>query len=97
MFTTLTTLLNPTCLMCGLRIRSKLVMLEEFGFRHSRGHGGQVERVLAALTYPDWLILYYLAQCMEKKNFSLLVSKMCEREKMKNIMLLIITFFNNLD
>ena len=83
--------------MCGLRIRSKLVMLEEFGFRHSRGQGGQVERVLAALTYPDWLILYYLAQCMEKKNFSLLVSKMCEREKMKNIMLLIITFFNNLD
>jgi len=61
------------------QVRSKLVMLEEFGFRHSRGQSGQVERVLAALTYPDWLILYYLAQCMEKKNFSLLVSKMCER------------------
>ena len=59
--------------------RGKLVMLEEYGLRHTQSQRGGVEKILADMTYPDWLILYYLAQCMDKKNFNQLVTKMCER------------------
>ena len=59
--------------------RSKLVALEEYGLRHTQSQQGGVERILANMTYPDWLILYYMAQCMNKKNFNQLITKMCER------------------
>jgi len=59
--------------------RSKLVALEEYGLRHTQSQQGGVERILANMTYPDWLILYYMAQCMDKKNFNQLITKMCER------------------
>jgi len=68
----LTTLVLPS-------FRSKLVVLEEYGLRHTQAERGDVERLLADMTYPDWLILYYLAQCMDKKNFNQLISKMVER------------------
>jgi len=60
-------------------IRSKLVILEEYGLRHTPSQRADVEKILGSLTYPDWLILYYLAQCMDKQNFNLLVTKMCDR------------------
>eukprot|EP00092_Neocalanus_flemingeri_P013786 GFUD01014871.1.p1 GENE.GFUD01014871.1~~GFUD01014871.1.p1 ORF type:complete len:406 (+),score=119.28 GFUD01014871.1:84-1301(+) len=60
-------------------IRSKLVILEEYGLRHTSSQRGGLERILSSMTYPDWLILYYLAQCMDKKNFNQLITKMCEK------------------
>jgi len=60
-------------------VRSKLVILEEYGLRHTPSQRGSMEKILASMTYPDWLILYYLAQCMDKQNFNQLITKMCER------------------
>ena len=71
-------------------VRSRLVILEEFGFRSQRpdqvscdwrraGHVtpvltpiGQAERIslyLSETSHSDWLIIYYLAQSMDKGNF----------------------------
>jgi len=60
-------------------IRSKLVILEEYGFDYAHSQIQGVETVLGSMTYPDWLILYYLAQCMDKDNFNLLITKITER------------------
>ena len=60
-------------------VRSKLIILEEYGLRHTPSQRGATERILASMTYPDWLILYYLAQCMDKNNLNQLIAKMGER------------------
>jgi len=60
-------------------VRSRMVVIEEQGFRHiDEGSRKQTEQVISRLTYPDWLILYYLAQCMHKRNFTRLIKKMCD-------------------
>ena len=35
-----------------------------------------IEDVVSKLSYPDWLILFYLAQSMEKGNFGELLAKL---------------------
>ena len=58
-------------------IRGKLIKLEEFGFRMrpSAEHQRKIEHLLTDSTYSDWLIIYYLVQCMDKKNFAKLINQ----------------------
>ena len=58
-------------------IRGKLIKLEEFGFRMrpSPEHQRKIEHLLHESTYSDWLIIYYLVQCMDKKNFAKLINQ----------------------
>jgi len=58
-------------------VRSRLVILEEFGFRSQRPD--QAERIslyLSETSHSDWLIIYYLAQSMDKGNFYEFILKM---------------------
>lgn len=60
-------------------VRSRMVVVEEHGFRHVDDSARETtEKVISRLSYPDWLVLYYLAQCMEKRNFSRLIAKLCD-------------------
>jgi len=63
-------------------IRGKLIKLEEFGFRMrpSPEHQRKIEQLLTDSTYSDWLIIYYLVQCMDKKNFAKLINQMSDIE-----------------
>ena len=61
-------------------IRKRLVMLQETGFRPSMPKSGDTERVLAVLSIPDWMILYHMAQCMDKRNFRKLIERMAEED-----------------
>jgi len=73
--------------------RFKLVKLEEFGVRDKKIHPETLSSVLDHLSYSDWLLLYYLAQCMDKTSFSKLVSRMAtnlaetvdEKDSLKHI------------
>ena len=40
-----------------------------------------VEDVVRAMSYPDWLILYYLSMSMDKKNFGALIKKLAIQQK----------------
>ena len=51
-------------------------MLEETGFRPRGPRSGDTERVLAVLSIPDWMILYHMAQCMDRRHFSKLIARM---------------------
>ena len=83
-------------------VRSRLVILEEFGFRSRRpdqvscdwrraGHVtpvltsyGQAERIslyLSETSHSDWLIIYYLAQSMDKGNFYEFILKVEKKVK----------------
>jgi len=37
-----------------------------------------MEEVVQRLSYADWLILYYLAQAMDKSNFGSLINKLVD-------------------
>ena len=50
-------------------VRGKLVILENLGVRPSAEQTNKIYKMVADLSHPDWLILYYLSQCMCKKNF----------------------------
>ena len=58
-------------------IRGKLIKLEEFGFRMrpSAEQQRKIEHLLTDSTYSDWLIIYYLVQCMDKGNFRKLINQ----------------------
>lgn len=57
-------------------MRHRMIKISEFGLRSRRVAPGTLERVLDQLSYPDWLLLYYLAQSMDKANFARLINKM---------------------
>ena len=67
-------------------IRGKLIKLEEFGFRMrpSPEHQRKIEQLLTDSTYSDWLIIYYLVQCMDKKNFAKLINQVGLSHVIKN-------------
>ena len=50
-----------------------MVKLENLGHLDKTIHREDVDMVLSKLAYSDWLILYFLAQSMDKKNFGALV------------------------
>ena len=66
---------------CLPNVRGKLIKLEEFGFRMrpSQEHKRKIEHLLEDSTYSDWLIIYYLVQCMDKKNFAKLINQVLDR------------------
>jgi len=59
-------------------IRDRLVKLENLGYLDKTLSREDIEKVVGKLAYPDWLILYYLAQSMDKKNFGALVSNLAD-------------------
>jgi len=68
----LATLLVPS-------LRSRMVVIEELGVRNvDESQRQKTEQIVNNLTYPDWLIIYYLVQCMEKKNFKRLMTRMLD-------------------
>jgi hypothetical protein len=58
------------------KMRFNLVKMEEFGLREKQIEHEPLENVLSQLAYSDWLLLYYLAQCMDKGNFTKLLHRM---------------------
>ena len=50
-------------------MRGRLVLLEGLGFRANANQSEQIASYLQGLEHGDWLIVYYLAQSMDKKNF----------------------------
>jgi len=61
---------------CVPSMRRRLIQLEEFGTRNKRINPDLLAGVLDHLGYSDWQLLYYLAQCMDIKAFSMLLSRM---------------------
>ncbi len=59
-------------------LRTRFVKLENSGYLDQKVHRADVEAVTSHLAYADWLILYYLAQSMNKENFGELLSKLSE-------------------
>ena len=60
--------------------------LESRGFLGKNIDREEIQQVVGQMSYADWLILYYLAQAMDKKNFGDLLHAMacdmpmCERD-----------------
>ena len=43
-----------------------------------------IKEVVSKLSYPDWLVLFYLAQSMEKGNFGELLSRLASDIRSEN-------------
>ena len=43
-----------------------------------------IKEVVSKLSYPDWLVLFYLAQSMEKGNFGDLLARLASDIRMEN-------------
>ena len=50
-------------------MRGRLVLLEGLGFRANAHQSEQIALHLQGMAHGDWLIVYYLAQSMDKTNF----------------------------
>ena len=50
-------------------MRGRLVLLEGLGFRANANQSEQIALYLQGMAHGDWLIIYYLAQSMDKANF----------------------------
>lgn len=59
-------------------IRDRLVKLENLGYLDKTIPRADIDSVVGRLAYSDWLILYYLAQAMDKKNFAALISNLAD-------------------
>jgi len=86
-------LIMRICEMMFPNMRFSLVKFEEFGIRDKKIQPETLSSVLDHLAYSDWLLLYYLAQCMDKTSFAKLVSRMAtflsdegdEKDSLKHI------------
>jgi len=60
--------------------RERMVQMENLGHvdHHGKVRKIDIEAVVSRLSYSDWLILYYLAQVMEKANFGALMAKLAD-------------------
>jgi len=59
-------------------VRDRLVKLENLGHLDKDIQRADIDSVISRLAYPDWLILFYLAKCMDKKNFGNLISNLAD-------------------
>jgi hypothetical protein len=56
----------------------RLVQLQNLGYLDQNQYRHDIDTVVRSVSYSDWLILYYLAQSMDKKNFVALIKKMAD-------------------
>ena len=56
-------------------VRGRIVKLGNIGVHPSSSEINRFTKFLTELSHADWLIFYYLAQCMDKNNFYLLINK----------------------
>ena len=54
--------------------------LESRGYVGRQVNSESVRSVVQDLSYPDWLLLYYLSMSMEKTNFGALLDRMAKDE-----------------
>merc|ERR1719369_2170648 len=59
-------------------VRDRLVQLESLGHLDKDIRRADIDSVVSRLAYPDWLILFYLAKCMDKMNFGCLMSNLAD-------------------
>jgi len=57
-------------------VRGRLVQLEKLGLRPSNDQARHFNKFLTETAYEDWLIIYYLARCMNPQMFYQLIIKM---------------------
>jgi len=57
---------------------SRLVQLQNLGYLDDSKFREDMEVVVHNVSYSDWMILYYLAQSMDKQNFAALVEKLAD-------------------
>lgn len=57
-----------------------MVKLENLGHLDKDIQRSHIDSVVTRLAYPDWLILFYLAKCMDKMNFGCLISNLADNE-----------------
>jgi hypothetical protein len=57
---------------------ARLVQLQNLGYLDDSKFREDMEVVVHNVSYSDWMILYYLAQSMDKKNFAVLVEKLAD-------------------
>ena len=66
-------------------MRGRLVLLEGLGFRANAHQSEQIALQLQGMAHGDWLIVYYLAQSMDKTNFyNFLVQVIMEKLEFEN-------------
>ena len=56
----------------------RLVQLQNLGYLDQNQYRHDIDTVVRSVSYSDWLILYYLAQSMDKKNFVALIKKIAD-------------------
>jgi len=59
-------------------VRQRMTFLANLGHLNKDVPRSAMEEVVQRLSYADWLILYYLAQAMDKSNFGSLISKLVD-------------------
>jgi len=59
-------------------VRDRMVKLENLGHLDKDIQRSHIDSVVTRLAYPDWLILFYLAKCMDKMNFGCLISNLAD-------------------
>ena len=69
---------DPTWMQCISLYR--FVKLETRGFLGRNVDREDVEKVVGQMSYSDFLIFYYLAQSMDKKNFGDLIRYMSNED-----------------
>ena len=61
-----------------------MVQLEKLGLRPSNDEARSFNKFLTETAYEDWLIIYYLARCMNPKMFNKLIQKVMSDDKINN-------------
>lgn len=59
-------------------VRDRFVELDSRGHLDKEVKRKNVHAVISRISYSDWLILYYLAQSMDKRNFGQVIEKLSE-------------------
>jgi len=59
-------------------VRQRMTFLANLGHLNKDVSRSAMEEVVQRLSYADWLILYYLAQAMDKSNFGSLITKLVD-------------------
>lgn len=59
-------------------VRQRMTFLANLGHLNKDVPRSAMEEVVQRLSYADWLILYYLAQAMDKSNFGSLITKLVD-------------------
>ena len=61
-------------------VRGRMVQLEKLGLRPTNAEARTFNKFLTETAYEDWLIIYYLARCMNPQMFYQFIIKVVRQK-----------------